>query len=598
MGIGSKRVVLYICCTILIIPTIVLGNTKDTYLRVGIEEVISPELFEHMETADDNELIPVTIELRDKMDDEAVEEIAIEKSNLTQEKLDMIESGPAKLTDEENIKFQKEYSEIYNEYKKERINAVKEHHTGENVKFLINNNLHEKEYHSISLLTPFIRGICLTKSEIIEVAKNNDVQCIYYTNYTKCVDYASLNFTQQIIDGDLAISEGYTGAGIKVGNVESGHPDLDKMGTDATGIVITNTGETKKHATQVCAIIKKMAPDCSIYSRAVTYPEDAIDACESLVYGYHVDVINVTCGLSSNGTGYTVESRQIDYLIRRAKITIVVAAGNVKTESDIYINILGLAPNAITVGAVSSYGTDPSVSSAFYYREDNLYKENRTCVNKPDICAPGSVSIYDYGNSGGTSFSTPHVTGAVIQMMCRNTALKDKPQAIKSAIMASAQYNAGTSMSHVTGTLASDKEGAGVINAGFCYNVAKNEQKAYFDATSADTVFNQNIYCNSTTKPFRIACTWEVDSGEQETDIYYTYCTDYDMKIYRNGALVATSTANSNSTSLANTNYEIIEIPVSVLSQYGAGYYQVQITRIGDFKGTGTIRIGLAWGQL
>ena len=69
------------------------------------------------------------------------------------------------------------------------------------------------------------------------------------------------------------------------------------------------------------------------------------------------------------------------------------------------------------------------------------------------------------------------------------------------------------------------------------------------------------------------------------------------MRISKDGTLVASSTAHANSSSMPNSNYEIIELSTSTLSIYGAGYYQVVISKVGIYNGSGTVRIGLVWEQ-
>ena len=69
------------------------------------------------------------------------------------------------------------------------------------------------------------------------------------------------------------------------------------------------------------------------------------------------------------------------------------------------------------------------------------------------------------------------------------------------------------------------------------------------------------------------------------------------MRVYKDGALVASSVAFANSYTSGRSNYEIIELSTSILSTYGAGYYKVEITKCGPFYGSGSVRIGLAWEQ-
>ena len=68
---------------------------------------------------------------------------------------------------------------------------------------------------------------------------------------------------------------------------------------------------------------------------------------------------------------------------------------------------------------------------------------------------------------------------------------------------------------------------------------------------------------------------------------------DFREKFARENGAFAKSSGNP------KANYEIIEIDTATLEKYGAGYYQVKITRSGGFSGnvTQTVRIGLAWEQ-
>ena len=89
-----------------------------------------------------------------------------------------------------------------------------------------------------------------------------------------------------------------------------------------------------------------------------------------------------------------------------------------------------------------------------------------------------------------------------------------------------------------------------------------------------------------------IACAWDVLSDSSTTSI-----TDFDVQIYKDGTLITSSTAYANSSTNFRSNYEIIELSTSMLGEYGAGYYQVVISKSGTYNGTGTVRIGLAWEQ-
>ena len=553
------------------------------------EKVITDELAKYMDEASDDELIPVTVELKSDLDLEEVNKIASMRANISMEEISAISNYSLTLNDEEKSEYQQVLMECYDRISLEENNIVKEYFQKLNMGFLEENGLADNQYHSIGIFTPFIRKIYLTKEQILSISESEEVCYIYYSKDVECVDYASIEFSYKIIGGNVAVESGYTGKGIRVGDVESGHPDFSIMGNDSANINKTNAGSDTAHSARVCGIIKKMAPDCTIYTRAASKINDIFKSCEWLIDTYNVHVINLSCGSSLTGS-YDLYSRQIDGLVKNRNVTIVVAAGNGDASTE-YVNAFGMAPNAITVGGVSSYGGDPTVATPYSFRDNSLYREAINCVNKPEISAPGTITIYG-ASVGGTSFSAPHITGTIVQMLSRNASLMDEPQTLKAALMASASFNGGTSMSYVTGTVASNEEGAGVVDAGFCYKVAGNGQRDYFHASSTSDSFVRTITCSDVTKPLRIACAWEVLSTDSSTN-----CTDYDMRLYKNGTLVASSLAYSNATQHPNTNYEIIVVPTSVLNTYGAGNYEIRITKVSNFRGSGIVRIGLAWGQ-
>lgn len=562
----------------------VLRNETDT------NDTITETLKQIMQKSSSNEVIPVTVELKDTIELEQIESLAMINANVTLEQISTMEETSMELDEFENEYFQKEIKKLYDKISFERNILLEDHYSNLNNHFLNDANLDKYKCDSVGIYTPFIRKIELSKDLITLISKRNDIYSIDYAGDDEGYDFASINDTYAIIRGNVCIDNGYTGSGIRVGLVESGHPIFSVMGSDSANITKTNSGTDKEHATKTSGIIKKMAPSCSIYTRASTGLNNAISNCEWLIKNKNVNVINISYGQASGGN-YNSYSRDMDQLVKNTRVTIVAASGN-GTSSTQYINSLGLAANVITVGAVKSSGTNQAASGAYTFENYSLYKENNPVINKPDICAPGCVKIYSYGESMGTSFSAPHITGTVVQMMSRNSGLTDKPQTLKAAIMASASYNAGTSMSYVNNTKASDKEGAGVVDAGYCYKVARNGRRTHFDASSSSTTFSHNVYCDYINKPFRVACAWEAISNSSNTNI-----TDYDMSIYKDGTLLKTSNAYAHSSSFPNSNYEIIELSPSIISEYGAGYYQVKITRYGNFNGSGQVRIGLAWEQ-
>lgn len=207
--------------------------------------------------------------------------------------------------------------------------------------------------------------------------------------------------------------------------------------------------------------------------------------------------------------------------------------------------------------------------------------------------------------------------------MSRNPWMIDQPDAIKAAIMASGTFNAGTNKDIIgggnTSTQISSREGAGVLDAGFCFQVAQNGRWVEHVFTEYGNWTN-SIYADCTSRPFRVAIAWQVKynntnpniiGGDTQSVQYQKYgnCADtrvdpeVDIRLFKNGHSVGFSSAYSNH--ITNmvvpelnyqglcTNYEIIEISPSILNQYGVGYYELRIIN----RTQGAVTVSAAWEQ-
>ena len=555
---------------------------------------ISNALKEELKNAGEDDLIPVAIELKDDIDYEEVDRLALNRAELSTEEATLMSADISGLSDNEyEVQWQRQMDSL-RKVSRERIDILVDHYTDMNDAFIKSIGIEEERIGYVGSLTSFIREVMLTPAEIREISTMEEVLYMDYDPSYELEDMASINNTYQIINGDVAVNGGYTGNGVRVGVVEEGHPITSQMGSDAVNIIITDTYPfCTPHATMVCGIIKKMAPNCTIYTKEAYESDDLVTACEYLIKNYDVDVINLSCGASLNGQ-YDANSRNLDKLVKSLKVPIAVATGKVlsgESATTKYVNQLALAPNVIAVGGVNTTGTEQSASGAYTLGSYSLYREVITGINRPDICAPGNVQIYSYSDEG-TSLATPHITGTIVQMISRNSGLKGNVEAIKATLMASASYNAGTSMAYTGGGNVSNYEGAGVVDSGFCYSVAANSRYTQTVLSSSTTYFYEDITCSSTSVPLRIACAWDVS-----TENTSTYVTDYDIRVYKDGVFVTSALSYSNSTTKGNTNYEVLEIPTATLRQYGTGTYQIKVMRSGNFIGNTLIKMGLAWGQ-
>ncbi|CAI8039334.1 Subtilisin [Geodia barretti] len=235
------------------------------------------------------------------------------------------------------------------------------------------------------------------------------------------------------IGADVPQELGYGGDGIRVAVVDTGvdptHPDLKVRGRSFVGQAEVPF-DSNGHGTQVAGIIaanggmQGIAPGSVIYSYKVSHDGDAVSS-DLIVKAVRqaiaddVDVINISLGVNRT-------NRQIDEAVNEATregIVVVVAAGNDGPGAGT-IGSPGINPNAITVGATHNNITSRGPASPFYI--------------KPDIVAPGvfinSTSLGGgYNYTSGTSFATPHVSGAVALLLEKNPTLG--PSEIKSIIV-------------------------------------------------------------------------------------------------------------------------------------------------------------------
>jgi len=94
----------------------------------------------------------------------AVDKLAMERANVTPEQLE----NPNSL-------------EFHDRFNAERTAILTAHYQDLNNRFLLEAGLSNAEYDSVSLLLPYIRGLRLTKSQIIQLAANELVTGMYLT---------------------------------------------------------------------------------------------------------------------------------------------------------------------------------------------------------------------------------------------------------------------------------------------------------------------------------------------------------------------------------------------------------------------------------
>lgn len=255
---------------------------------------------------------------------------------------------------------------------------------------------------------------------------------------------------------------GFTGEGVTVAVLDSGidaaHPDLDEAVVGerdftGTGDVIDGAG----HGTHVASILagsgeasdgvnKGVAPDADLLVGKVL-DDDGFGSLSGVIEGMEwaaaegADVVNLSLG-SLYFDVPSPDAVAVDELTEQYGTLFVVAAGNDGELGDGTVGSPGIAPKALTVGAVDD-ADDVTVYSSRGGADAGLLK--------PDVVAPGDgiVAARAAGTTAGdvvddlhvalsgTSMAAPHVAGAAAVLKQARPDLD--ATALKSALMGSAE---------------------------------------------------------------------------------------------------------------------------------------------------------------
>ncbi len=329
----------------------------------------------------------------------------------------------------------------------------------------------------------------------------------YATEYSNQAGLATVNA--------LSLNDyGYTGAGIKVGVVDSGidatHAEFNGKtiyGKDFASSASGYGNDENGHGSHVASIIagerdtsgmRGVAYDATLYDYKVDNDGDigleglSSDAAIANIFNQHVtDGIKVSNNSWGGSTAVTLVSEATMRAQRSSTITalraaqnngtiIVFASGNdSRSEADSYgampYRIAELSNEWLVVGAVSTSGVEASF--------------NNRCGVAKDFCvvAPG-VSIYaaqangTYTNMSGTSMATPHVSGLA-------AALAEKFPSLTAAEIVTRIKN-GASYTGLTGRggETSANSSAATMQAIFGYGLV--------NGTTSAAAFGSYIYAN------------------------------------------------------------------------------------------------------
>ncbi|MGS2613896.1 S8 family serine peptidase [Micromonospora sp. LZ34] len=291
----------------------------------------------------------------------------------------------------------------------------------------------------------------------------------------------TLDVSVPLTGAPQAWQAGWTGAGVKVGVIDTGvdqtHPDLAGRVAAAENFTADpDPLDRVGHGTHVASTIagtaaasqgryKGMAPDATLYSAKVCMeegcPESAILAGMTWAAEQGVKVANMSLGGPDSPETDPIEAAVAD-LTHRYGVLFVVAAGNSGEAGESTVNSPGSVTEALTVGAVTKTGWLASFSSRGPRTGDAGIKPDLTAPGVGILAARSSTSglepYYEnpqYTSLNGTSMATPHAAGAAAILAQQHPDWT--PERIKSTLMAAAQPNAAIGVY---------EQGAGFLNVG------------------------------------------------------------------------------------------------------------------------------------
>lgn len=433
-----------------------------------------------------------------------------------------------------------------------------------------------------SQLAPMIYAN-LTTAQINELAKNKQVDSISFLVSEEMIDNTSIALST-IGSTEIRNKWNYDGHDITVGQIENSIPN-NRLTTIVKNPDEEGDAKTSSHANLVAECINSAAPNAKIYSTTATLTDYIPAAVEALMKTEEIEIINISSGPDGYGN-YSQNSRYIDYVSTKYKISVIATSGNNDSSSNDYVNDLGLAYNALTVGGYNDNGTS-SNNDDYFDNKAYSYKEDIGEKNVPEVMAPGvNISSYNTSNMNGSSFAAPLVAGSFAQLGNIQFEAANTPYLVKALAAASAYYKLPNDNTwgndHVEGNEAlSDKQGAGKFNAKFAAEILRaGRYRTYEDV---DEGFNEVIPVKVTSSDtvLRVAAAWKqhvtVKTGDSAEPLY-----DFDIYLYDpSGDLVASSNG-------ANSNTELIDYKIS---SYGT--YEIEIK---GFNTNGdTTDIAIAW---
>jgi len=402
---------------------------------------------------------------------------------------------------------------------------------------------------------------------------------------------------EEIGGSDIVGNGQYTGNNVKVGINE-----LDWLANNLFSNVVyrATPGAADDHARAVCATVRSIAPDSTLYFSDVQGTAGTNKPDFSWYIDELVPVINCSWGLVSSTQNYQSRDEYTDYQVQTHFINVVVSAGNAKKDSGanttngIKITSPGYARNAVTVTGTetlrdSATGEEWKTHSpsASYSTPYDIPKPTLAAPLRINIPTPNSLTSNTNRDLGGTSIAAPQVTAALALLFEKEPTLSVFPERVLARLEASADHTVTNDYDNLYFSAALGNRhmrlGSGVLNIERLLNQTGSERIVIENNNlQGQTIAQRQVYLTAG-QAFKANAYW---LGEFAHSNGGSHITNYDLQLF-----------NSSNVKVAFSESTTSYSEIITFTPAASGTYSLRIVQTEPYNGKKDI-IGLAYTTL